>query len=427
MPTIHLPTLHSGQVAAYNTPGRFRALRAGRRWGKTKLSAAIVCDGAARGEYWGIFTPQYKYLSETYREIDETLLPIKKSGNKMEGVIYAISGGRVDFWTLENPNAGRGRKYHGVVLDEVAFAGPDMKDIWEKSIKPALLDYRGGAWALSTPAGKDEDNWFYSICTDPEQGWVEFHAPTSSNPHLPADEIALLQATNSPEVYRQEYLAEFVDWSGVAFFPLESFLVNGKPVPMPPNCDVVGAIIDTAIKSGQEHNSTAVLYFSFNHLLDQCTTWLDWDLLQIEGADQAEWLPSVYAHCEALARECGARQGSIGALIEDKATGTVLLQQARNLGQPAHALNSKYTAMGKDERAIAASQPIYNGKVKIAERAFNKTKVHKGVSANHLLRQVTNFRVGSKLTDGLDLLDCATYSVIGTCLPNLGDLRNKVA
>jgi hypothetical protein len=62
-------------------------------------------------------------------------------------------------------------------------------------------------------------------------------------------------------------------------------------------------------------------------------------------------------------------------------------------------------AMGKDERAIAASPYVYARDVKITEQAFNKTKVHKRISANHFVKQITNFRVGSKATDGLDLLD----------------------
>lgn len=383
------------------------------------MASTIICDGAARGESWGLFAPDYKITSETYRDIFEILDPIAVSASKIDGVIRCVGGGRVDFWTLNNPRAGRSRRYHGVVIDEAAFAGPDMDKIWTTAIKPTLLDYRGVGWVLSTPAGKDDDNWFYTICNDPRSEFVEFHAPTSTNPFLPADEVAKLALENSPEVYRQEYLAEFVDWAGVAFFPLESLLVNGAPMPMPQHCDVVLATVDTAIKSGQEHNSTGVTYWSYNTLTHPQTLILDWDIVQIEGAGQAEWLPSVFARCEELARMCGARRGSAGALIEDKATGTVLLQQATNLQAqgkfaPAHAIDSKLTAMGKDERAIAASPHVYAGDVKITDRAYNKTTVHKRISANHLIKQITNFRVGSKVTDGLDLLDTFCYGVLMT-------------
>jgi hypothetical protein len=424
VPTVALPTLHDGQLSAWYAveASRYVALRCGRRWGKTALASTIICDGAARGENWGLFAPDYKITSETYRDIYEILEPLTISASKIDGVIRCVGGGRVDFWTLNNPRAGRSRKYHGVVIDEAAFAGPDMADIWTKSIKPTLLDYRGVGWALSTPSGKDDENWFYSICNAPDSEFVEFHAPTSTNPYLPADEVAKLEHDNSPEVYRQEYLAEFVDWSGVAFFPIESLLVDGQPVPYPTKCDTVLAIIDTSIKSGTEHDSTAVIYGSYDSLLtSQQVKILDWEVLQIQGSDQADWLLGVYARGEELARQCGARNGFAGSLIEDKATGTVLIQQSENLrrrGQyaPAYAIDSKLTAMGKDERAIAASPYIYKGDVKITDYAFNKTTVLKRISANHLLKQIGSFRVGAKdaATRADDCLDTFCYLVLMT-------------
>lgn len=211
---------------------------------------------------------------------------------------------------------------------------------------------------------------------------------------------------------------------GASFFDVDELLVNAAdlvlpdgrpakmPAAMPDKCDTVFAIVDTAIKAGLQHNSTAVTYWSYNSLTNPPTYILDWDIVQIEGADQAAWLPSVFARCEELARQCGAREGSVGALIEDKATGTVLLQQARNIGQPAHPIDSKLTAMGKEERAIAAAPYVTAGGVKITDQAWDKTKVHKGRSANHLISQVTGFRIGSKETDGLDLLDTFCYGVL---------------
>jgi hypothetical protein len=198
---------------------------------------------------------------------------------------------------------------------------------------------------------------------------------------------------------------------GASFFNLDDLLVNGAPVPMPTRCDTVFAIVDTAIKSGQQHNSTAVTWYSYNSLVKPSTFILDWDIIQIEGAAQEAWLPSVFTRGEELARQCGARQGFAGAMIEDKATGTVLIQQAQNKGWPAYAIDSKLTAMGKEERAIAASPYVIAGDIKITEEAFNKTKIHKGRSANHFITEVTNFRLGSKETDGLDLLDTFCYGV----------------
>jgi len=216
---------------------------------------------------------------------------------------------------------------------------------------------------------------------------------------------------------------------GASFFNIDDLLVDGQPVPMPDRCDTVGAMIDTSIKSGKQHNATAVTYFSYNSLTKPTPTLIiDWDILQIEGAAQAGWLENVYVRLEELSRICGARRGVAGAFIEDKATGTVLIQQAENLRAqgkhaPAYAIDSKLTAMGKDERAIMASPYVIAQGVKITQEAFDKVTVHKGHSANHLISQVSNFRLGSKETDGLDLLDTFCYLVSVTLGSNSGERK----
>jgi hypothetical protein len=224
---------------------------------------------------------------------------------------------------------------------------------------------------------------------------------------------------------------------GASFFDLDSLLVDSPggltlpdgrpakvPVRMPDRCDAVFGVLDTAIKAGQQHNSTGITWCSYNSLVKPTSTLiLDWDLVQIEGADQAGWLPSQFARGEELARLCGARRGFIGIMIEDKATGTVLLQQGANLGWPTHPIDSKLTAMGKEERAIAAQPYVIANGIKLTEDAYNKTKVHKGRSANHLIEQVTGFRLGSKAKDGLDLLDTFCYCVSITHGTNTGDRK----
>ena len=78
--------------------------------------------------------------------------------------------------------------------------------------------------------------------------------------------IAELIKDNDPLVYQQEYLAEFVDWAGVAFFGREKLLENGQPVPSPTSCDCVFAVIDTASKTGTDHDATAVTFFALDKL-----------------------------------------------------------------------------------------------------------------------------------------------------------------
>jgi hypothetical protein len=320
------------------------------------------------------------------------------------------------------------------VIDEAAFtrdgdnrSDDSMMALWEKGIKPTLFDYGGEALVCSNSAGRNPDNFFYNICTDSQYRFQEFHATTLDNPLLPKrtrnesheDWQARrtrfhedLRKDNDPLVYAQEYLAEFVDWSGVAFFSREKLLVDNQPLPIPARCDAIFAVVDTASKTGTDNDATAVTFFALDHIGRTPLLILDWDIAQIEGALLETWLPEVFARLEELARLCRARSGSIGAFIEDKNSGTILLQQALRRQMPARAIDSKLTAMGKDERAISVSGYVHRELVKYTDRAFEKTVIYKRRSRNHLLDQVESFRVGDRDTDREDdLLDTFCYGI----------------
>jgi hypothetical protein len=278
---LSLGKLHSGQAAAYWAlkSSRFKALRCGRRFGKTDFAKIWIGQALAQGWECAWFAPQHMTWAEVYSELADILRPILDTSSKGSAVMRMKTGGRLDFWTMENGIAGRGRRYRQVVIDEAAFAkdGDNKVDgsameIWEKSIKPTLYDYNGEALVCSNSAGKNPDNFFYNICTDPQYGFNEYRATTMDNPMLPkllvgeTEEawkgrrqklIDDLIKDNDPLVYQQEYLAEFVDWAGVAFFAREKLLDQGQPVPYPKNCDGVFAVIDTASKTGTENDATS--------------------------------------------------------------------------------------------------------------------------------------------------------------------------
>ena len=434
---ISLGPLHRGQAAAYWAlkPHRFKALRCGRRFGKTDFGKTWISQGLVQGQECAWFAPQHMTWSEVYTDMTKILRPILETGSKGAAVMRMKTGGRLDFWTLENAIAGRGRRYHRVVIDEAAFTKDgdnrtdgSMMEIWEKSIQPTLFDFSGEVLVSSNSAGKNPDNFFYNICTDPKYGFAEYHATTMDNPILPkrlqnespeawmerrGKFLEDLKTGNDPLVYAQEYLAEFVDWSGVAFFARDNLLVDGQPVPYPQTCECVFAVIDTASKTGTDHDGTAVTFFALDRITRRHPlVILDWDIAQIEGALLETWLPMVFRRLEELSRQCRARRGSIGAMIEDKNSGTILLQQALRRGMQATAIESKLTSLGKDERAMNVSGYVFRGEVKYTDHAFNKVSTYKGRSKNHLVDQIESFRVGdkdSKRED--DLLDTFCYGI----------------
>lgn len=430
MPLVKTPTLHagrdgiSGQVAAYHTfmAHRFTGIRCGRRWGKTDFDISLAANSAINGRLVGWFAPDYKRLTEAQHAITEMLAPVKRSSSKVEGVFRTISDGRIDFWTLEDEDAGRSRKYNLVVIDEGAFTKPNMMNVFTRSIKPTLLDYQGRCVVTSNTNGIDAENFLWRICNEPEHGFTgQYHAPSSQNPYLPIEEFEALRKSEHPLVFAQEYLAEFVDWSGVAFFEKDKLLVDGQPVEWPAHCDAVLAIIDTAVKTGKDNDGTAVIYVAYNanNPAAHPVVILDWEILQIEGALLETWLPTVFQNLESMAVACRARRGSLGTFIEDKASGSVLLQQARRRDWPASEIESGLTAMGKDERAISVSGYVYRGMVKLSRLAYDKVSTFKGTTRNHLLSQVMGFRIGDKAaaTRADDLLDTFCYA-IAICLGN---------
>ena len=419
MPTVVLPTAHEDQVRAYAARSRFFAIRCGRRWGKTEYAVIDGGNAAAQGFPIGFFAPDYKIITPAYKRFKTVLEPIERSSSQMKGEIVTTSRrsatviGGVDFWTLNNDRAGRSRFYKKVFIDEAAFTGPEMIDMWEKSIKPTLLDLGGSCVVMSNTNGVDADNFMWQICNDPKHGFTQFHAPTWNDPMMPRDEIERLRLTTHPLVFAQEYGAEFIDWSGVAFFSRDDLLVNGAPVEYPVRCDLVFAVIDTAVKTGQEHDATAVSYWAFTRHGGHPLVCLDWDLVQIEGSLLETWLPNVFRRLEELCRVIRVRSGSAGAFIEDAQSGTILLQQAMRRGLDAKPIESKLTALGKDARAINVSGYVYQGSVKFSRHAYDRTVNFKGQDRNHMLSQVLGFRVGDKnaATRADDLADTFTYAI----------------
>jgi hypothetical protein len=414
---ISLPILHPGQVEIYRNRAKLNVVRCGRRWGKTKQMVTMAADAAIKGRKVGLFTPEHKQLQEPYEELLSILRPIKQRASKTEGTIRTVTSGVIDFWYLDdNELAGRGREYDLVMGDEAAFTKDGQaKGIWERSIKPTMLTRpKSAAWFFSTPNGNDTGNFFWQLCNDQEMGFFEHYAPTSTNPFVPPEELEREREKNHPLVFQQEYLAQFVDWSGVAFFALDKLLVDGEGVDYPAGCDTVFFVADTAVKGGAEHDGTAVSWWAFSSFGPHPLVCLDWDMQQIDSALLENIVPQWVERGHNLARQCRARFGFTGGNIEDVSAGSMLLQQCALRGLPVYPLPSDLTAAGKDNRAINASGPVYRGEVKFSRVVADKNDVtFKGATRNHFLSQITGFRIGDKnaAKRADDCLDTFTYAI----------------
>lgn len=203
------------QAQVLNEAGRFNTLCCGRRWGKTTLSEDLLIspdvetNGCLNGFPTSYFAPTYKMLMEVWREVNQTLYGVINNKSETEKRIELFGGGVIDFWSLEDPNSIRGRKYKRAVVDEAAVAR-NLQEAWLRVIRPTLTDMQGDAWFLSTPKGKN--NYFYDLFQMPEKfgDWKRWQMPTSSNPFIPSEEIAQAENQLDPLTFAQEFLASFI-------------------------------------------------------------------------------------------------------------------------------------------------------------------------------------------------------------------------
>lgn len=213
--------LHDGQLRAKAGAGRWNAIACGRRWGKTYFGIDLAYEKLAEGLPVAWSAPEYKLLTEVFDTIRRDLEPWVTRAHQQERVIELSNGGKIEFWTLTDPDVGRSRKYSRWIADEAAMT-PNFKQIWNAAIRPTLTDLRGDGWLLSTPKGQSGFFWekFCNIKdSDDAPDWYGFTAPTASNSTIPDVEAEVEEARLSMpySVFAQEYLAEFTKPAGAVF------------------------------------------------------------------------------------------------------------------------------------------------------------------------------------------------------------------
>ncbi len=228
--------IHHAQARVVREASRFNVVCCGRRFGKTTLGENRLLWIVSHGFPVAWFAPSYKYLWEVWDWFVGALGPVALSVNKTEQRIKISTGGTIDFWSLQdNPDAGRGRKYKRVVIDEAAKVR-NLGDAWHKAIRPTLSDLIGDADFLSTPKGRD---FFWEAWTlgqdEHKPEWASWTMPTAENPYIIPTEIDAARSQLPERVFAQEFLAEFLDDAGGVFHKVRESIDRGRVSPDTPN------------------------------------------------------------------------------------------------------------------------------------------------------------------------------------------------
>jgi len=207
---IKLPTLHTGQLAVAQSNKRFKVLVAGRRWGKTRLGVWLCIAKASQGKRAWWVAPTYAMALEGWKELRTLGVDYGFTVNESQKTLYTTTGGSVTVRSADNPDRLRGAGLDFIVLDECAYI---KENVWREVLRPTLTERRGSALFISTPKGF---NWFSRLYDDSENydDWERWQLPTSTNPYVPLDELAVAKKEIGSYLFSQEYEAQFVEAKG---------------------------------------------------------------------------------------------------------------------------------------------------------------------------------------------------------------------
>lgn len=283
---VTLPELHEGQQRIVDEAVRFNVLACGRRFGKTMLGIDLLIDKALDGFPVGWFSPTYKMLQEVWAEIRKTTQSLQTRISAQDHRIELVTGGLIDCWSLDAADSVRGRKYARVVLDEAAMV-PGLADAWQAAIRPTLTDYKGDAFLLSTPKGINFFHECYQRGLDPLQpDWRSWHMPTADNPYIDPAEVDAARQELPEQIFKQEYLAQFLQNEGAVFRNIEACLTSPHTRP-----DLHrGHRIVAGVDWGQKNDFTVISVVCAN-----CRTEVEIDRFnKIEWAFQRARLRTIY-------------------------------------------------------------------------------------------------------------------------------------
>jgi len=218
------------QQDVFKDPTRFKVIAAGRRCGKSRLSAVtLLIEGINCPEGSSVM-----YVAPTLgqaRTIIWDLLmdlgrPIIKSAHVNNLEITLVNNRKILVRGADNPDSLRGVSLTYLVMDECAFI---KSEIWEKVLRAALSDKKGRAMFISTPSGRNHFyDWYQLGQSGNDEEWKSWHFTTADNETIDPKEIEAAKRTLSSFAFKQEYLSSF-DNAGAGLFKEEWIKFGEEP------------------------------------------------------------------------------------------------------------------------------------------------------------------------------------------------------
>lgn len=196
---------------------RFLVLVLHRRAGKTELALMELIDGALRCKLGlGMFVYIAPLLKQAkaiaWARLKQRLRPLRNTGmvalNESElSVTVTANGACIRLFGADNPDALRGLRIDGCVVDEVAQVKPE---VWHDILQPALSDRLGWAIFIGTPSGVNLFSELYHRAESGLSGWFAARWTVYDTDAIDPLEVERLANGGMPDnSFAREYLCDF--------------------------------------------------------------------------------------------------------------------------------------------------------------------------------------------------------------------------
>ena len=223
--------LTAPQKEILNSPARFKVVASGRRFGKTYASIAAVAQAARfpNRKCMMVF-PSYRMAKQI---VFDDLIQLLKSKNWVKKInqsdltVTLVNNSQIMLRSADNPDSIRGVGLDFVVIDEAADVD---EEAWTAVIRPTLSDRLGSALIIGSPKGR---NWFFDLYENAKlyDDWQSWQFTTAAGGNVTESELVQAKQDLDERTYQQEYLAQFVNYSGVIYYAFGEHNISQMPMP----------------------------------------------------------------------------------------------------------------------------------------------------------------------------------------------------
>ena len=232
MGLVKLYEPHDKQLEIHNAidnDGKYFFVSIGRQFGKTIMGENQAAKWCLNNKGWKVVwvSPTYKQCKKVFKDIRRALDGSNlygKKPNESDLIIYFANGSELVFYSAEAYDSIRGETFDAGVGDEMAFW---KREAWTEVLKATLLVKGKKFLGLSTPKGK---NLFYELFqqSNIDKEYQSFKGTSYDNPFINVSEIEDAKRTLPEHIFKQEYLAEFLDDGGSVFINIKDSIRKGE-------------------------------------------------------------------------------------------------------------------------------------------------------------------------------------------------------